>query len=348
MNRAHVLLPLTAALGLLLGCLAAVPPELIDARLAYDRASNSQTRALAPNELETAHRALNRAESEYQRNPWSLNGRDMAYVAQRRVQIAESRARLELARRDKANADQQLTASQAQATSELSQARAKLQAEEDARRQAEAARQRDAADQAERARQAEAARVAREAQAQRDELARAQAQVDEQRAQLQARQQELEEARKQQAQAEADRQAAMQELQRFAKVQEEQRGTVITLPGGLLFAPGRSDLSSGAQRALEEVAQALETVPDQHVVIEGHTDSRGGEDTNYELSVLRANAVREFLAARGVGRDRIEAVGFGETRPIASNESAEGRATNRRVEIVVQRGVGGSGTNQRR
>lgn len=346
MKRA--LLPFTAALGLLMGCLAAVPPELIDARLAFDRANNSQTRTLAPNELADAKRALNRAESEYQRNPWSLNARDSAYVAQRRVQIAESRARLELARRDKANADQQLAASQDQATSELSQARAKLRAEEEAKRQAEAARQRDAADQAERARQAEADRVAREAQAQKDELARAQAQLNEQRTQLQARQQELEEARKQQAQAEADRRAAMQELQRFAKVQEEQRGTVITLPGGLLFAPGHSDLSADAQRALEQVAQALKTVPDQHVVIEGHTDSRGAEDTNYELSVLRANAVKDFLSSRGVERDRIESVGFGETRPVASNESAEGRATNRRVEIVVQRGVGGSGTPQRR
>jgi outer membrane protein OmpA-like peptidoglycan-associated protein len=347
MKRA-LLLPFTAALGLLLGCLAAVPPELIDARIAYDRANASQTSTLAPNELATAKRALNRAESEYQRNPWSRNARDAAYVAHRRVQIAESRARLELARRDKANADQQMAASQAQAAGELSKARARLQAEEDAKRQAEAARLRQEQEQAERARRDEADRVAREAQAQRDQLSRAQAQLDEQRAQLQARQQELEDARRQQAQAEADRRAALQELQRFAKVQEEQRGTVITLSGGLLFAPGRSDLTADAQRALEQVAQALKAVPDQHLVVEGHTDARGTEDANYELSVFRANAVRDFLAARGVERDRIESIGFGETRPVASNASAEGRATNRRVEIVVQRGVGGSGVTPRR
>jgi outer membrane protein OmpA-like peptidoglycan-associated protein len=345
MKRA--LLPFTAALGLLLGCLAAVPPELMDARLAYDRASTSQTNSLAPEDMATAKRALNRAESEYQRNPWSRNARDLAYVAQRRVQIAESRARLELARRDKANAEQQLAASQAQAANELSQARAQLQAQEDAKRQADAARAQQEQDQADRARQAEADRVAREAQAQREELNRAQAQLEDQRAQLQARQQELEDARKQQAQAEADRRAAMQEVQRFAKVQEEQRGTVITLPGGLLFAPGKSELSPDAQRALEQVAQALKTVPDQHLVVEGHTDSKGTDDVNYELSVLRANAVKDFLTSRGVERDRIEAVGFGETRPVASNASAEGRATNRRVEIVVQRGVGGSGAPQR-
>ena len=78
-------------------------------------------------------------------------------------------------------------------------------------------------------------------------------------------------------------------------------------------------------------------------MIEGHTDGRGAEDVNYELSRFRAMAVKDFLASHGVERERIEAVGFGETRPIASNTSAEGRASNRRVEIVVQRGVGGSG-----
>jgi len=332
-------LPLVAAMGLLLGCLAAVPPELIDARLAYERASSSQTSTLAPDELATAQRALRRAESEYQRNPTSRTARDLAYVAQRRVQIADSHARLKLAQRDRANAEQQLAASQSQAASELSEARAKLQAEEEARRRQEA----DQTAQADRARQEEAARIARESQESREQLARTQQELEEQRRQVQARQQELEEARKQQAQAESDRREALQQLQQFAKVKEEQRGTVITLPGGLLFAPGRTDLSPGAQRALEQVVEALQAVPDQHLVVEGHTDAKGGEDTNYELSVLRANAVRDFLSSRGVDRSRIEAVGFGETRPIASNESAEGRATNRRVEIVVQRAIGGSG-----
>ncbi|HEY8210451.1 MAG TPA: OmpA family protein [Myxococcaceae bacterium] len=324
-------LPLVAAMGLLLACLYPAPRELMDARLAYDRAANSQTRMLAPDELAAARRALNRAESQYERAPTSQSARDLAYVAQRRVQIAESRARMTLALRDRASAEQQLAASQSRTASELSEARAKLQAQEEERR-------RQAAEQAELARRQE--ELAH--QDQRDQLTRAQQQLDDQRRQLQARQQELEEARKQQAQAEAERRDALQQLQQFAKVREEQRGTVITLSSGLLFAPGRSDLSPDAQRALDQVARALETVPEQHVVVEGHTDTKGDEDFNYELSVFRANAVKDFLASRGVDRSRVEAVGFGETRPVASNQSAEGRATNRRVEIVVQRGVGGS------
>ena len=92
------------------------------------------------------------------------------------------------------------------------------------------------------------------------------------------------------------------------------------------------------------MAQALKKLPEQRLVVEGHTDAKGAEDVNYDLSVLRANAVKDFLTSRGVERNRVESIGFGESRPIASNTSAEGRASNRRVEIVVQRGVGGSGT----
>lgn len=343
----QALLPLCAA-GLLLACLAPVPRELMDARQSYDRAISSQTRELAPDELARAQRALRRAESEYQRAPWSKTARDLAYVAHRRVQIAESRARLELARRDQAKAEQQLSARQAQGASELSQARAQLQAQEDARRQQEEERKRLEMEQADRTRLEDAARVAREQQAQKEQLARAQQQLDEQQQQLQTRQQELDQARRDRAQAEASQREALQQLERFAKVQEEQRGTVITLPGGLLFAPGQSELSSDARRALEQVAQALNTIPEQRLVVEGHTDAKGAEDANYDLSVLRANAVRDFLTTRGIDRNRIEIVGYGEARPVASNASSEGRATNRRVEIVVQRGVGGSGAPQQR
>jgi len=338
---------LAAAMGFLLACLAPVPPELIDARLTYDRARSSQTADLAPDELARAQRALRRAESEYQRAPWSQNARDLAYVARRRVQIAESRARLELVKRNQLKAEQQLSASQAQTASELSQARAQLKAQEGSRLKQEEERKRLQAEQADRARQEEAARIDRERQSQQERLASAQRQLDEQQRQLQARQQELEQARRERADAEAAQREALQQLERFAQVQEEQRGTVITLPGGLLFAPGRSDLSPDAQRALEKVAQALKKLPEQHLVVEGHTDAKGAEDVNYDLSVLRANAVKDFLTSRGVERNRVESIGFGESRPIASNTSAEGRASNRRVEIVVQRGVGGSGTQVR-
>jgi outer membrane protein OmpA-like peptidoglycan-associated protein len=72
------------------------------------------------------------------------------------------------------------------------------------------------------------------------------------------------------------------------------------------------------------------------MVVEGHTDSQGGSAFNQDLSQHRAEAVRDYLVSRGIAADRITAQGFGPTRAVADNGSSEGRANNRRVEIVVQ------------
>lgn len=112
---------------------------------------------------------------------------------------------------------------------------------------------------------------------------------------------------------------------------------VITLSGQVLFASGKSELLPSAQAKLTEVARALsEQSPDSSIVVEGHTDSQGSETFNLDLSQKRAEAVRTYLGSHGVAPDRIRAEGLGLSRPIADNKSAEGRANNRRVEIVVQ------------
>jgi outer membrane protein OmpA-like peptidoglycan-associated protein len=91
-----------------------------------------------------------------------------------------------------------------------------------------------------------------------------------------------------------------------------------------------------AQLKLNDVADALtKQDPDSKIVVEGHTDSQGGASFNQDLSQRRAQSVRDYLVSRGMATDRITAEGFGLTRPIADNTSAEGRANNRRVEIVV-------------
>ena len=72
------------------------------------------------------------------------------------------------------------------------------------------------------------------------------------------------------------------------------------------------------------------------MVVEGHTDSQGSAASNQELSDKRAQAVRDYLVSRGIAADRVKSQGFGPGRPIGENTSAEGRANNRRVEIVVQ------------
>ena len=118
-------------------------------------------------------------------------------------------------------------------------------------------------------------------------------------------------------------------------VKEESRGTVITIPSSDLFDPGQTRVPSSAEDKLTQVADALKAQGDRKIMVEGYTDSRGSDDTSRILSQKRADAVRSYLATLGVPADRIEARGFGPARPVASNDSEEGRADNRRVEIVV-------------
>ncbi len=138
----------------------------------------------------------------------------------------------------------------------------------------------------------------------------------------------------------ATKQRAKDALDKLAQaelsVKEESRGTVITISSSDLFYPGETRVLSSAEDKLTQVAEALKAQSDRKIVVEGYTDSRGSDDTNRVLSQQRADAVRSHLVTLGVPGDRIEARGFGSARPVASNDSDEGRADNRRVEIVVR------------
>jgi len=130
---------------------------------------------------------------------------------------------------------------------------------------------------------------------------------------------------------------AREDLSKFASVKQEARGMVITLSGSVLFASAKADLLPAAQMKLNDVATALtKEDPISKIVVEGHTDSQGSAANNQELSQRRAQVVRDYLVTRGIASDRITAQGFASTRSVADNTSAEGRANNRRVEIVVQ------------
>jgi outer membrane protein OmpA-like peptidoglycan-associated protein len=121
-----------------------------------------------------------------------------------------------------------------------------------------------------------------------------------------------------------------------ASVKEEPRGTVITLAGGVLFPSGKADLLPGAQTSLTQIAEVIRDQPNKKVLVEGHTDARGTEASNLTLSKARADSVGAFLGSRGVPSDHITTSGLGSSRPIADNNSPEGRANNRRVELVIQ------------
>ncbi len=109
----------------------------------------------------------------------------------------------------------------------------------------------------------------------------------------------------------------------------------IVLPG-VHFEYDRAELKPNTQRILrEEVVALMNQEPDLTVRVEGHTDSHGSDAYNQGLSKRRANSVKDFLVGDGIAASRITAIGYGESRPAASNDTAEGRARNRRVEIKV-------------
>ena len=110
---------------------------------------------------------------------------------------------------------------------------------------------------------------------------------------------------------------------------------MLNIPSDISFAVGRSDIQSNFAPVLDQFAQSLRNNPATEVRIVGHTDSSGSDAVNNPLSVDRAASTRSYLASRGVDSRRITIDGMGERYPIATNDTAEGRARNRRVEIFV-------------
>jgi outer membrane protein OmpA-like peptidoglycan-associated protein len=168
-------------------------------------------------------------------------------------------------------------------------------------------------------------------QAQAKNLEKAQGDLEKTRDQLQQ-----EKTAREAAEAKSKETLARLAAANAAAVKEEPRGTVITLAGGVLFASNKSQLLPGAQNSLNQIAEALKDQDDKRVLIEGHTDSRGSDATNQALSKARAESVGSYLISHGVPAERVTTAGLGPSRPVADNNTAEGRANNRRVEIVIQ------------
>ena len=276
------------SLALLAACASVAPVELVHARTAYQRASMGPAAQLKPAELHKAKDALDQAEQSFKNDPDSARTKDLSYVAERKVQLAEALAGGEGHEQEKVVAQQDLQAKQGQmmqkTKGQLATTRTELAAAQhglEGEAQGRIAAEKQAADADERA--------------------------------------------KQSAQALAD----------LAGAREEQRGLVITLSGSVLFASNEATLLPEAQTRLGQVADALLATKERNLIIEGHTDSRGSESYNLELSQRRADAVRSYLVSRGYEGDRIQAHGIGKARPLADNKTSEGRANNRRVEIIV-------------
>jgi outer membrane protein OmpA-like peptidoglycan-associated protein len=155
--------------------------------------------------------------------------------------------------------------------------------------------------------------------------------------QMQLEQQQAATAEQQQKtrQLESKLSDARDTIAKIASVKDDDRGMVITLKGEVLFKTGKWDLTPGAMAKLDQVAEALKG-QEQPIVVYGYTDAIGTRDANVALSQARAQAVRDYLVSKGLPPDLVTAQGKGPDEPLADNASAEGRAQNRRVEIVVR------------
>jgi outer membrane protein OmpA-like peptidoglycan-associated protein len=179
----------------------------------------------------------------------------------------------------------------------------------------------------------------------RDEAERLKVSLQEAQSQLQQSQREVRRLSYLQAEAETaaekarreaeEIRARMQEaLGRVAETRESARGLVVNLPD-ILFDSGRTTLRPEAKEVLSRVTGILLVTPGYRLSIEGHTDSTGSDRVNQELSEKRSQAVHDYLAQAGFDAASMATAGFGESQPIASNDTREGRQQNRRVEIVI-------------
>lgn len=120
-----------------------------------------------------------------------------------------------------------------------------------------------------------------------------------------------------------------------ANIERVGEGIKITFDSGILFSTNSSELRQTAKENIESLAKVLNKYPDTNILIEGDTDNEGTEEYNQKLSKRRAQAVSDYAKGFNVAGSRISTVGHGESQPIASNDTAEGRQQNRRVEVAI-------------
>lgn len=291
----------TLALAALAGCAGMETNEaLMDAQSAVQAAGRDATVVeVAAVDLERAREALERAQALAEEGGGGEQTmlEHNAYLAQRYAEIAMAQAGAARAEDDIDNAE-----------AERNRVLLEVRTAEAERQASEATSARALAEQ--RATQAQSARDLAEQRAQETRTAQTAAAEARQRAS------ELE-----------------QELSEL-KAQQTERGLVLTL-SDVLFDTDEATLKPGAATAIDELAGFMQENPERELLIEGHTDSRGTDDYNETLAERRANAVRDALLQRGVNASRLHTHGVGESRPIATNETAAGRQLNRRVEVVV-------------
>jgi len=292
-----------------------VPLEVYQARNAIQIAVQAGADKYAADSLNKAESSLNQAErllkSKGNKKEVIAAARDAVQTAADARQISLKRAEAERLATQHAEAQSATAAAQAAAAA----AEAKQRQEEAARQQAEIQKlqaERDAAQQAASAAQANAASQA--------------ALQSEKEAQAAAARAELE---KQQLRA-----SLLEQFNRVLPTTDTSRGLKVNM-ADVLFATAKYDLQPPAREALAKLSGIVLGHPGLRLSIEGYTDSTGTEAFNQTLSDQRANSVRDYLIQQSLDATAVTATGFGEANPAASNDTAAGRQSNRRVEIII-------------
>ena len=295
------------------------------ARQAVQTAEDARLIALQRQEeefqAEQRRLALEREEEARRLARLEEDRRRQAEDERRRAEEARLNAERERAAADAARAEQEAAAAAARQAAERDRVAAETARAEAERARLEAERVRADADAAAERARLEAERVKAEADA-----ARAAAEAQAQQARLLAEQSEREKAEL--------RDRLRQQLNTILETRETARGLIVNL-SDVLFDVDKATLKPGARERLARIAGILSAHPGLRIEIEGHTDSTGSDEYNQGLSERRAQSVQTYLAQQGIGQAIASTVGYGESRPVATNGTAAGRQQNRRVEIIV-------------
>ena len=309
-----------------------IPLDLQEARNAITVARNAGAEKYAADTLQKAAVELQNAEGYYRGKG---DKKMLQTVARQSVQMSEDARIISLKKMDE----------EARAAAAERERQATLEAENQARQRAAADLEREKSDTARTA--AEAARKAAEAASLQAEKDRAAAEAARQAAIEQQKRLEtetasaraaMEQANQMRDQAEKERAALREQLRdqlnKVLETRDSARGLIVNM-SDVLFDTGKYSLRAGTKEKLAKVSGILLAHPGLKLEVEGHTDSVGSDEYNQTLSEHRAESVRDYLVGQGISSDSVTAKGFGKTRPVASNDTAEGRQSNRRVELVV-------------